>query len=366
MAELPPREWDALVDTRRWPFLSHAWLAGLELTGCVGGERGWLPRPLLVKRGGELVAAAPAYLKGNSEGEFVFDHGWHRFASRLGVAYLPKLLVAVPFTPATGPRLLVRDGEPPELRVAVASALLEVARELGLSGAHALFLGDEDLAALEAAGFVARLGVQFQWHRGDLATYEQWLASFDAKRRHQIKRERRLVVESGVTVRTYGQGEIGARELDAIEAFYLSTVERFSPWTRRYLNRSFFDHVARELPHALELVLAEDRGRPVAGALNVRGAERLWGRYWGALEERPFLHFEVCYYHSIARALALGLSRFEPGAGGDHKLPRGFAPTVTKSAHWLADPRLFGPVRASLVDERRAVQAELARFAGGR
>ncbi len=355
--------WDSLVGAGRWPFLSHAWLAGLEATGCVGGELGWLPRPLLVKRGGELVAAAPAYIKGNSEGEFVFDHAWHRFASRIGVRYLPKLLVAVPFTPATGPRLLLREGEPPELRLALARGLVEVARELGLSGVHALFVEDDDLAALEAAGFEARLGVQFQWHRGAAETYEGWLAGFDAKRRHQIKRERRLVAESGLTVRTCGEGELGPRELDALEAFFLSTVERFSPWTRQYLSRAFFDHAARALPHALELVLAEDRGRPIAGALNVRGTERLWGRYWGALEPRPFLHFEVCYYHSIERALRLGLSRFEPGAGGEHKLPRGFAPTATKSAHWLADPRLFGPIRDFLADERRAVLQELAAFA---
>lgn len=318
-----------------------------------------------MRRGGELVAAAPAYVKGNHEGEFVFDHAWHRFASRIGVRYLPKLLVAVPFTPATGPRLLVREGEPPSVRGALAHALIDVARELDLSGLHALFVDDRDLAALDAAGCATRLGVQFQWHGAAYASYDAWLSTFNAKRRHQLKRERRLVAESGVSVRTYGGGEVGRRELDAMEEFYLSTVERFSPWTRQYLNRPFFDHVARTLPHALEIVLAEDGGRPIAGAFNVRGTDTLWGRYWGATEERPFLHFEVCYYHSIERAIALGLARFEPGAGGEHKLPRGFVPTVTKSAHWLAEPRLFGPVRDFLDDERRAVLAEVARVADG-
>ncbi len=329
------------------------------MTGRVGAARGWLPRPVLARRSGALVAAAPAYVKGNSEGEFVFDHAWHRFAARLGVRYLPKLLVAVPFTPAAGPRLLVRAGEPASTREALAAALIEVARELELSGVHALFVGDEDLAALEAAGCAARLGVQFQWHRGARETYEDWLASFDAKRRHQIKRERRLVAEAGLRVRTVVGAEIGARELDAMEAFYLSTVARFSPWTRQYLDRAFFAHVAASMPGALELVLADDGGRLVAGALNLRGTDALWGRYWGATEERPYLHFEVCYYHSIERALSLGLSRFEPGAGGEHKLPRGFAPTLTKSAHWLREPRLFGPVSDFLEEERRAVRAEL-------
>ena len=327
----------------------------------MGAELGWLPRPLLVSRGTELVAAAPCYVKGNSEGEFVFDHGWHRFASRIGVKYLPKLLLAVPFTPATGPRLLVRPGEPrDELQRLLANGLLEAATTLGLSSVHALFLEDDELAVFDECGYATRFGVQFQWRNADYATYNAFLDSFNSKRRHQLKRERRLVRESGVTVRTYQGASLGVRELAAMESFYLSTVERFSPWTRQYLNRAFFDHVARALPDALEIVLAEDGGRPIAGALNVRGTDRLWGRYWGAIEERPFLHFEVCYYHSIERAISLGLSRFEPGAGGEHKLPRGFSPTITKSAHWIGHPRLDAAIRDHLEEERAAVLESVA------
>lgn len=314
-----------------------------------------------MRRGGELVAAAPCYVKGNSEGEFVFDHSWHRFAARIGVKYLPKLLVAVPFTPATGPRLLVRGDQPrAELQTLLAQSLVESATTLKLSSVHALFVEDDELAVLEACGYAPRYGMQFQWKNANYADYDAFLQSFNAKRRHQLKRERRVVRESGVMVRTYTGENLGVRELDAMESFYLSTVERFSPWTRQYLNRDFFDHVARTLPSALEIVLAEEDGRPIAGALNVVGSDRLWGRYWGSTEERPFLHFEVCYYHSIERAISLGLSRFEPGAGGEHKLPRGFSPTMTKSAHWLSDPRIDGPIRQFLEEERAEVERMVA------
>ena len=353
-------EWDALVAPEDGPFTRWAWLASLEQAGCVRPEVGWLSRPLVVRRGDRLVAALPLYLKGNSEGEFVFDHSWARFAQRLRVEYYPKLLSAVPFTPATGRRLLVRsDEDRAVLAPLLARGLQAAVREMDVSSAHLLFANEDDAAVLEQAGLAPRVGVQFHWENKGYSTYDDFLATFNSKRRHQLKRERRMVRESGVVVTTHRGRDISEEVLDAMERFYLASVEKFSPWTRQYLNRPFFEKVIERMPDAIEIVIARDGDRAIAGAFNVCGGNRLFGRYWGALEERPFLHFDVCYYHSIEQAILRKLDAFEPGAGGEHKLPRGFVPTRTRSFHVLKDARLDTAIRDFVQEERAAIEREL-------
>ena len=358
--EIAAKDWDALLEPDDAPFLRHAWLASLEDARCVVPDVGWLPQHVVIRRGDELVAVAPAYVKGNSEGEFVFDHGWARYAERVGKTYYPKLIVAIPFTPATGRRLLVAKGESrDEMEKLLAAAIAKVAEQLELSSAHVLFPTAREAEALASFGYLPRLGVQFHWRNRGYRTYDDFLASFNSKRRHQLKRERRVVEESGIATRTFRGKDIGQRELDAWEAFYLSTVERFYPWTKQYLNRTFFELVVERMPDAIEIVLAEESGEPIAGAFNVAGTKRLYGRHWGTKVERPFLHFHVCYYHGIEECIARGLEVFEPGAGGEHKLPRGFEPTLTHSAHVVRDLKLRRAVASALDEERRLVLAEV-------
>jgi hypothetical protein len=365
--EVPEATWDDLVGARDAPFLRWRWFDALERTGCVGTEAGWEPHHLTFWEaagpgGGErkLLGAAPGYLKDNSEGEFVFDWSWASAAPRFRVRYYPKLVVAVPFTPATGPRLLVADAaRRAELLPVFAEALRRVVDEHGISGAHVLFPSADEATALEAAGMARRHGVQFIWHNAGYADFGEYLGQFDAKRRHQIRRERRQVTAQGVSVRTLRGLELTSEVVDAMFVFYLATVDKFT-WGRRYLNRGFFEEICASLP-GVEVVLARDGGgKPIAGALNLAGQSALFGRYWGARRELPFLHFEVCYYHSIEDAIARKLARFEPGAGGSHKVSRGFAPTITHSVHHLADRRFDLAIRGFLERERTAIDEAVA------
>ena len=354
---LPAEAWDALLGPNDSPFVRHAWLVALEDAGCVTPAFGWAPHHLTLWEGETLVAAAPAYLKGNSEGEFVFDHAWEHAAQRAGIPYYPKLLVAVPFTPATGTRLLAAAGPDRDLRRrALAQGIRAVTEGLELTGAHVLFPTREDLEVLTEAGFFSRYGAQFHWSNHDYGTYDDFLASFNAKRRHQLKRERKEVLASGLTVRTLRGPDLNEAARDAMYGFYENTTAQYFPYTRRYLNRTFFDLACATMPDAIEFVFAYDGDRPIAGAFNVAGSGRLYGRYWGAVETRPFLHFHVCYYHSIEQCIARGARVFEPGAGGEHKLPRGFEPTLTFSAHFLTEPRLDQAVRRHVEYERGVVE----------
>lgn len=355
---VPEAGWDALDGAAEAPFLRWAFLEALERTGCVGERAGWLPHHLTFWRDGALVGAAPAYVKDNSEGEFVFDYAWASASHQIGAPYYPKLVVAVPFTPATARRLLVRD---PEDRPALLPALAEALRKLvelgGLSSAHVLFPTEDEAAALAGARMAPRLGIQFQFHNEGYAGFDDFLARFNAKRRHQIKRERRELGKQGISIETLRGADLTPEVMDAMFDFYRSTVRKFS-WGRQYLNRAFFEEIAAKLPYGVEVVLAREGGRPIAGALNLAGSTALFGRYWGATEERPFLHFNVCYYHAVDDVIRRGLARFEPGAGGEHKLVRGFQPTVTHSAHHLAHPRLDAAVRDYLARERAAVRSQ--------
>lgn len=363
--EVTEAQWDALLLPDSSPFMEWAWLEALERTGCVTAARGWLPRHLTLWRGDRLVAAAPAYIKGNSEGEFVFDHQWAAVASRLRVEYYPKLVLSVPFTPVTGDRLLVAQGEDRgEIRAAIAEVARAVIEQLELSSAHVLFPRQDELEALEERGFAPRLGVQFHWHNDGFGTLDDFLSSLGSKKKHQIRRERKLVREQGITIETLRGHAIDDRVLTHAYRCYLATVDKFV-WGRRYLNDRFFKLIRDRWADTkkLEVVVASKGGRMIAAAINVAKAKRLYGRYWGCLEEHPFLHFEVCYYHSIDECIAHGFEAFEPGAGGEHKARRGFRPTLTRSAHAVRDKRLDAIVRDYLPREaeymRKVVGGEI-------
>jgi hypothetical protein len=362
ITEVPRGAWDGLLDDEAVPFLEWAFLAALEQSGSVTPERGWHPRHLTLWRGSRLVAAAPAYLRDDSEGEFVFDGAWATAAGRVGLRYYPKLVLTVPFTPATGRRVLVAPGEDRAAREQeLYAAALEYARSERVSGLHVLFHTQAEAAGLEAAGFALRLGVQYQWHNQGYRTREDFLDRFHSKRRNQLRRELRAPEAQGITVRTL-RGD-ALQELDPEELYrlYASTVDKY-PWGRRFLTQDFFARMLSTFRHRCELVEARKEGRRIAGAFNLASPTVLYGRYWGCFEEHPFLHFNVCLYHPVEEAISRGLRRFEPGAGGEHKLTRGFAPHYTYSAHLLLHPGLDRAVRAFLSQEQAAVRAGLPRW----
>jgi predicted N-acyltransferase len=357
MHEIERAAWDRLVDDKTPPFLSHAFLEALERAGCVVPNRGWLPMHMTLWENEQMVAAAPAYIKGHSEGEFVFDYGWADFADRLKIKYYPKLLLAVPFTPATGPRVLVRsEADRERMALAVAEGARKLVAAQKLSSAHVLFLPQDQAQHFDGAGFIQRWGMQYQWHNQGFASFDDFLGTFSSKKRNQIRRERREMDKQGITIRTLRGDEITSQAIEAMHEFYGNTVDKFR-WGRRYLNEQFFFDICDRMRDNVEIVLAQNgAGRPIAGAFNVAGAGVLYGRYWGATEDRPFLHFNVCYYHSIEQCILRKISRFEPGAGGEHKRARGFVPTMTYSVHHLVDARLSGAVRDYLEREREYMQ----------
>jgi hypothetical protein len=376
LRQVPAAAWDALLagepeaSGAGSPFLEWRWLQALEEAGCVRPQDGWQPLHLLVYQGERLVAAAPAYLKGQSEGEFVFDWSWAELAERLGVAYYPKLILAVPFTPATGPRLLTHpdlpEAERAALRRLLASAAATLCEQLGASSLHVLFPPEEQAAALAGQGLLRRIGVQFHFRNRGYRDFDDFLSTFSAKRRHMIRRERREVERAGVVVETR-RAPFSAEEVAAMYQLYVRTVDKFV-WGRRYLNERFFALVAERMPERLELVIArhKDGGPILAGAINLVKGRRLYGRYWGQLAEPEirYLHFEVCYYHSIEACIARGIEVFEPGAGGEHKLARGFLPAITHSAHHIRDRRLRGPIASFLRREEAALRAQIAQAQG--
>lgn len=358
MRDIPEAQWQALLGDDPEPHLSWTFLDALERTGCVTPDSGWAPFHLALYDGTQLVAAAPAYLKANSEGEFVFDQGWADFAERrLGTEYYPKLLLAVPFTPATGRRLLVKPGvDAAAVRAALLEGVRGVCSKLSLSSGHVLFAAGEELADYERAQLLHRHGVQYHWHNPGYGSFADFLSRFSAKRRHQIRRERRAIQEQNLMLEVRSGREVTGDLVDYVYGFYRSTVERHF-YGRQYLNRAFFEEICSRMPDQVLVVLARATkgGAPIAGAFNLIGGGVLYGRYWGASEAHDFLHFEVCYYRGVEECIARGLQRFEPGAGGEHKLARGFEPTVTHSFHWLSDARLGRAVDAFLQQERRAI-----------
>jgi hypothetical protein len=341
--EIGQAAWNAQADDETPPFLRYEFLHALEETGAVQPERGWAPMHVSLYRDEKLLGVAPAYVKGNSQGEFVFDHGIADFAQhRLGIAYFPKLIVASPFTPATGPRLLCANAaDRPELSRALAAGTAKLVDRFELSGAHVLFSSREEAELLEAAGMFRRVGVQFHWHNQGYTCFDDFLSRMSSKRRHQLKRERRVMQEQGTRLEVRTGRDLDAPLVDHVFECYRSTVERYY-WGRQYLSRDFFHAVVEKMPDSVLAIIARDvsSNKPVAAAFNLMSKRALFGRYWGAIDERDCLHFNVCYYEGIAESIKRGLARFEPGAGGEHKRARGFEPVRTFSSHSFLDQRL--------------------------
>jgi predicted N-acyltransferase len=351
VAALDRGEWDALVGNES-PFLEWDWLASLEESGCVGAESGWLPRPLVARANGRLVAACPAYVKGHSEGEFVFDWSWADAAQRAGIRYYPKLLVAVPFTPVGGARFLVAPGEDRARWIArLAAGLRELVRAHDLSGVHVNFCRDDELAVLREQGWLARLGLQYHWTNRGWSSFDDYLASLRHHRRKEVKRELRAVAAAGLVLDVRTGADIPDAWFEPMWRFYRSTIDA-NPWGRLYLEPRFFELVRERFRERLCFVVARRGDEPIAGAFNVQKGDALYGRYWGASEYVRQLHFAVCYYAGIEHCIRQGLRRFEPGAGGQYKQVRGFDAEPTRSAHFLAEPRLASAVARFLESER--------------
>jgi predicted N-acyltransferase len=361
LAEVAASDWDALVPPSARPFLTWGFLELLESSGSAAPEKGWTPRHLTLWRGKKLVAAAAGWVKTHSMGEFFYnDFRWPAVTPRFGVEYYPKYVVCAPFTPITSPKLLVHpDEDGPKLRRALAKAALELAKEEGFSSAAVLFASEEDLAALSAEGFAPGTGMQFQWENKGYRTLDDFLARFNAKRRHMVRTELAQPAKDGTTIRTLAGAELTEEVLGFAGRCYERTCDTHG-FGGPHLTPRFFREVAARVPGGVEVVLAEEGGRPVGAAFNLRGERRLFGRHWGALADRRFLHFNVCYYHSVERCIALGLEGFEPGAGGEHKMARGFEPTLVHSAHAFVDERLHAGMSTYLAREAAAYREGVA------
>jgi predicted N-acyltransferase len=343
------------------PFLTHAFLYALEASGSVGGRTGWAPAHLTVEdAGGRMVAAAPCYLKSHSQGEYVFDHAWADAYERAGGDYYPKLQVAVPFTPVTGRRLLIAADAPEGARDALIGALRELRKQTKASSIHATFPTVEDGERLSKAGFLIRTGEQFHFFCEGYANFDDFLAALASRKRKVIRRERRDALDNGIAIEALTGASIRSEHWDAFFKFYIETGSR--KWGRPYLTRDFFDWIGKTLADRVLLVMARRGGRYIAGAINFIGDDALYGRNWGAIEDHPFLHFEVCYYQAIDFALSRGLRRIEAGAQGEHKLARGYRPTLTYSAHEFADARLSRAIADYLGHERAAVERTIAHY----
>ena len=370
--DIPRESWDALLREDSSPFVEHTWLDCLEEAKCVGEGSGWIPRHLALyetsSQGEELIAAAPAYAKLNSEGEFVFDWSWADLANRMGIEYYPKLVLAVPFTPASGDRVLVHPKRDRSEIIAVfAQALRTLMKELELSSAHVLFPREEEARVWGESGFMVRHGVQYHWANRvpPFEDYEDFLTTLPTKKRTQLRRERKQPAMDGVTIATLAPEEYTKSMADTMYALYTTTVDKYFHG-RRYMKKRFFELLVERFRDRLSWVVARKDGEVVASAFNVKKDGIIYGRYWGTHVDMPFLHFNVCYYHGVEQAIRERCTLFNPGAGGEHKKVRGFAPTITYSAHHVEDARFRGVLESFLERERRGIAAYVAEAAGGR
>ncbi len=362
LSKISAADWDECAGSDN-PFLSFAFLDALEASNSACAETGWLPQHLALEDGnGRLLGAVPMYLKSHSYGEYVFDHGWAEAYERAGGRYYPKLQVAVPFTPVTGNRLLIRPGAPPDAARLLVAAMIEIAKRSKVSSLHVTFPTKTEYELLGEAGFLQRLGRQFHWENQGYKSFDDFLGALSARKRKQIKRERREANE-GIEIETLNGAEIKPGHWDAFFHFYTSTSDR--KWGSAYLTREFFDLLGSRLGERVVLVMAKQNGRYVAGALNLMGKDTLYGRNWGCAGDFPFLHFEACYYRAIDFAIARGLKRVEAGAQGAHKIQRGYLPSPTYSAHWIRDPGFRHAVEDFLKRERRAVENEMEELEEG-
>jgi len=351
--EIPAEQWNQLVRDNH-PFLRHEFLYAMERHGCVGRHFGWLPRHLAVYEDDRLVAAMPLYEKHNSYGEFVFDHAWADAYRRNGLAYFPKLVSAIPYTPATGQRLLCREDREDELYPILLHSALQLAEDLGASGFHCLFPPRQEQQFMTRQQLLTRLDCQFHWHNRGYRTFDDFLADLTAKKRKNIRQERRRVAQAGVVLRRLDGHSAGPGDWQDFTRFYNRTFEE--KWGIATFNYDFFHEVAQRLPDQILLVLADLDDECIAGSLMYRSDSTLYGRHWGCERQIDSLHFEACYYQGIDYCIAEGLSRFEPGAQGEHKIPRGFRPTLTRSSHWIADARFRQAISAHVLHEQEAVR----------
>ena len=339
------------------PFLSHAFLSALETSKSVGARAGWQVQHVMVQAtDGTLVAAAPCYLKSHSRGEYVFDQGWAEAYAHAGGSYYPKLQVAVPFTPATGRRLLVRPGpRAVDARRALVGGLVELCRIDGASGVHITFATEDEYRFLGELRFLQRTDQQFHWENAGYGSFDDFLGALASRKRKTIRRERQDALQNGIDVQWLTGSDLTEDVWDHFFAFYMETGSR--KWGRPYLTRPFFSLISETMRDRVLLVMAKRAGRWIAGAINFIGSETLFGRHWGAIEHHPFLHFELCYYQAIDYAIAHRLARVEAGAQGEHKIARGYMPTTTYSAHYIADPALRRGIADYLKRERAYVAA---------
>jgi predicted N-acyltransferase len=370
IAEVPAEAWDACAnpDPATFnPFIAHGFLKALEDAGSVGGRTGWAPRHLVLRdEAGEIKGCAPCYLKSHSQGEYMFDHSWADAFMQAGGRYYPKLQIAVPFTPVPGRRLLARPGpDAEETEAMLAAAAAEIAERNGISGVHVTFLTEGEWTRLGAQGLLQRTSQQFHWRNEGYRTFDDYLASLASRKRKATRKEREQALAGGLTVEWLRGKEIKEADWDVFFEFYMETGSR--KWGRPYLNRKFFSLLGAGAVGGSCLLMLAKRGRhPIAGSLHLVGGDCLYGRYWGAVEHQPFLHFEMCYYQAIDYAIRHGLARAEAGAQGEHKLARGYLPTRTYSVHYIVDPALRRAIASFLVRERAHVEAaceELAEYA---
>src|SRR5947199_4598018 len=347
IVDVPASAWDACADPKSNseehsynPFISHAFLSGLEASGSATARTGWQPQHLIAETQDRAVlGAVPAYLKSHSRGEYVFDAGWADAYERAGGSYYPKLQVSVPFTPATGRRVLVPPGDNAQtIRRGLATGLLELANLRDASSVHVTFAPEDEWRMLGELGFLQRNDQQFHWENANYATFDDFLNALAARKRKAIKRERREALAPGIEVQWLTGSDLTERVWDTFFAFYMDTGAR--KWGRPYLTRQFYSLIGATMRERILLVMARRAGRYIAGAINFIGSDTLYGRHWGAVEQHPFLHFEICYYQAIHFAIAHGLRRVEAGAQGEHTLARGYLPVTTYSAHYIADPAL--------------------------
>lgn len=365
VSEVPAAAWDALAGDDH-PFVEHAFLVHLERTGCVGEGTAWWPRPVIVREpSGRIIGAAPVYARGDSQGEYIFDHGWASAAMRAGLAYYPKVTVAVPFTPATGPRLLLAaDVQADAVRRALLAGIERIGQAIEGSGSHILFCPESTARALAERGWAHRFSYQFHWKNQGYCSFDDFLGALDRKRRKEIRRERRKAAAHGLRFEVRAGPEVRPRDFDAIWAFYRAT-HAVRPWQQRYLGRAWFQQAAEHIGHRAVTVIAWDGERPIGGSLSFRRGSKLYGRYWGAVAEVDALHFEACYYQLIDYAIRERIALFEAGAQGEHKLRRGFEPVLTHSAHRLAHRGLHDAVARFVDEERQALALALQRFGAG-
>ena len=364
LRDIAPEEWDACAapeaaDGARPvdPFTTHRFLRALEDSGSVGSGTGWQPQYLTATIDGELIAVAPMYAKSHSQGEYIFDHNWAHAYQRAGGRYYPKLQIAVPHTPATGRRFLVKPGFEETGTSALVQGAVQLASNNRISSLHVTFCTEAEARRGEDLGLLLRKTQQFHWQNDGYEAFEDFLASLSSRKRKNIRKERAAAQSFGGSIRTFSGEDLRPEHWDAFWQFYQDTGAR--KWGTPYLTRAFFDIAQERLRDDMALVLAERNGRWVAGALNFIGARTLFGRYWGCIEHHPFLHFELCYYQAIDIAIARGLDRVEAGAQGEHKLARGYLPTPTWSLHWIADPGFRDAVGSYLRAERAAVDEEI-------